>query len=468
MKQEISFFRILTRISFLVVLFLAVSQPNLSDPDPEPFFRFIKSKPPSYWLILFLSVVIILWLAHNLTKQRKIISSESPDFALEIEEAVKEARGGNGLASAPFSPTLGFLNLVGWINVKSPQKECVVIDGVKVIERTQLFFAPMRLFGKPINARRVLLNPDPLTVSEDGKTLDHYDLTLNLTVSYSVIDPTYVSSLSDPLKEFTDFVKGRIVEIIGKNEVIPLIQNETENRRELTEKISQSLPVKGHYQASVIKTDPTGDNKILEIKRKIKEETLSQEKYDLEGRNKVATAGYDLQIKQMNAEFDEVLKQKEFDRVKQLREMEANYEMLRDIFQAVAQISAVSGNASGALKEIRSLISQTSQQPMTLLINSAEKSLIEREIDSINSNREKFKFKDFEVNSNSQKADHPGSARFTFEDKIIEMNCPVNYPIDGPEIVLKAGSNSKKLNIQWFPNSNLLYALSAAINQAKL
>lgn len=468
MKKETPFLRFLLRIAFLVILFLAISQSNLSDPNPAPFFSFIKSKTPFFWISIFLIVIVIFWFTQNLTKSERMTIPGSPDFTLEIEDAVREDRGGNGLASAPFSPTLRFLNLFGWINVKSPKKECVVIDGVKVIKETEWFFAPMRLLGKPINAHRVLLNPDPLTVSEDGKTLDHYDLTLHLTLSYSVIDPIYVSSVSDPLKELTDFVKGRIVEIIGKKEVIPLIQNESDNTQELTELISQSLPVKGHYQVSVIKTDPTGDNKILEIKRKIKEETMSQEMYEKEGKNKVEVAKYELQIKQMNADFEEVIKQKDFERVKQLQEMEANYEVLRGVIQAVAQISAVHGNASAAIKEIRSLITQTKEPSTPLLINSNKKSLIEREIDSIKLSKDNFGFIDYEVKPNLQKADHPGDARFIFEDMIIEMKCPLNYPLEGPAIVLKADSTIKQLNIQWFPNSNLLYALSAALNQEKL
>ncbi len=461
MDTKLSFSRILSRLAFLTILFFAIFFPKVTSSETAPVIEFFKSRVFSGWLIALSLIVAVIWVIFR-NKQL------SPDFALEIEEEVKESRGGNGLASAPFSPTLTFFNLMGWINVKSPNKECVVIDGKKIISKTSWFFAPMRLVGKPMNARRVLLNPDPLSVSEDGKTLDHYDLTLNTTISYRVIDPVYVSSLSDPLKELTDFIKGRIVEIIGKKDLVALILNENDNRKELTETLIRSHPVFDNYSACVIKIDPTGDSKIMEIKRKINEAILDKDRVSLEGENTYLTAQYDLKVEQLKAQLQEDVKQRDFERTMQLQEMTANYEMMREAFQAVAQVCAITVNPSSAIKEIESLILNVRKQPEPILIDAPKKKLIDSELEMLESVRVSFGITDYKVNPHAEKTDQPGIARFEAKDLVIEMKCPANYPQDGPVVCLVTPSTTKNLNISWFPNSNLTYALSVGLTQAKL
>jgi len=201
MKKPMPYLKVVARVLFLGLVFWAVIAPKLSSPDPGRFLSGIKQISVATWITLFLLFLAILWLYYNLKQATFSAESQNtPDFIQSIEEAVKENNGGNGLASAPFNPTLKWFNLFGWINVKEPEKEAVVIDGIKTIKKTQLYFAPMRLLGKPLNARRVLLSPSPLVdIKANGLTSDELDLTLVITVKYSVINPAYVASLSAPL-----------------------------------------------------------------------------------------------------------------------------------------------------------------------------------------------------------------------------------------------------------------------------
>ena len=212
MYGSLSFGRIVARVVFVVALFLVLAAPQLNAPEPGPVFAELQKllKPISVlgWLLIIVAISFGIFFLDGLQSRRAVslggtsVTGNAPAVTLPISEAVNPSHGGNGLASAPFRPFLSFLTIAGWLEIKEPDKECLVIDTQYLVRRTQFYIAPMRLLGKPLTGRRVLLSPAPLNdVSAKALTKDQLELTLVVSVKYDVANPAYVASLQAPLTE---------------------------------------------------------------------------------------------------------------------------------------------------------------------------------------------------------------------------------------------------------------------------
>ena len=150
MINSIPYNKIVTRFFFVLFLLGILVGPQLFSNHPRQEFAIIQnilqSRSVWFWLLIIVGVLFILWVFSNINKMKiSEDSNELPVVRLPIGDAVKQNNGGSGLASMPFQPSLKFLNVLGWINVKDPDKECIIIDGQHTINSTKLLFAPMIL-----------------------------------------------------------------------------------------------------------------------------------------------------------------------------------------------------------------------------------------------------------------------------------------------------------------------------------
>ena len=346
MNQPISFGKSLARVSFIIILLALLSAPQLLSRHPGPIFIIVKtllvSIPILVWLSLFLFFLAVLWAATNV---RKLAGSHSNTAnaidPLSISEAVRPEKGGNGLASASYVPALNFLRTLGWLSIKDQDKECIVIDGKHVIRRTSLFFAPMLLVGKPINARRILLSPPPLEdIKATALTSDQLNLTLVVTVKYSVINPVYVASLAAPLAELTNLITGVIVERIHAHTLEDIVKDDGTLRQMLKRTISESVSIINRFRIDeVLKALPTGDERIIEIIRQTREAIQRKALHEQEGQNREIIAGTELIIKRMQAELEEEFTQKQHQREMEILRLQQQYASMQELMRAIAAVA---------------------------------------------------------------------------------------------------------------------------------
>ncbi len=471
MKKPMPYLKVVARVLFLGLVFWAVIAPKLSSPDPGRFLSGIKQISVATWITLFLLFLAILWLYYNLKQATFSAESQNtPDFIQSIEEAVKENNGGNGLASSPFNPTLKWFNLLGWINVKEPEKEAVVIDGIKTIKKTQLYFAPMRLLGKPLNARRVLLSPSPLVdIKANGLTSDELDLTLVITVKYSVINPAYVASLSAPLSELKDIITGTLIEQIHSSTLEDIVKDDGTLRLAIKAQLDTSSTIINNYKIEgVLKALPTGDERIIEIIRQTREAYQKKALLTQEGQNKVIAAGYDIEIEKAKVTLQEEIKQLQFEREKELLKLTSEFQVMQETMRSIAQIAASGVSPAAALKEIRTLFVEREQEPIQALLRHSDEPLIKIEQEQLQSISEKFGFKSFILEPYPGKNEQPGKAVIVLDDYSILLNCSPEYPSVPPTVQMKIeGISPIELIVAWFSGSNLGDAVTSAILQAR-
>lgn len=465
----------ISRTLFVVIIFFALFGQKMYSPKPGVFLSAIKNISVPIWILLIILYLAGFWLILNL----KNANSEEEQgrkqkTGLSVEEAVMEKNGGNGLASAPFDPKLPFFNLAGWINIKEFGKEAIVIDGQTTIKKTQLLFAPMRLIGRPLNARRVLLSPPPLIdINASASTKDRWDLTLVVSIKYLVLDPAYVASLSGPLAELTNKITGTLIEQIHSSNLDEIVIDDGSLRQAIKDKLNASITLKDNYYVEeILKALPTGDERIIEIIRQTREALQKAALVDQEGQNKLRAAGYDLEIKKGNALLDEEIKQRDFIRERELLKMQSEFQVMQETMRSVAQIAASGMNASSALKEIRGLFLDQQKgviQALPPAPKEEEFPLIETERKLLESISDKFSVQQIELVPDSKNESRPGKGVITLEGYTIYLDCSENYPIEPPKVQIKKDGLSKTdLVIAWYSGSNLSDAVTSAILQARL
>ena len=399
-------------------------------------------------------------------------TEQDPKEKLSISEVVKPQNGGNGLASVAYSPTLPYMGIFGWLEVKDPDKECIVVDGKYKLKRTQLFFAPMVLFGKPINARRILLSPPPLEdIKGTAITKDRLELTLLVSVKYSITNPVYIASLSAPLSELNNLITGVIVEQIHAHTLEDIVIDDGTLRSMLEKRISESSSIKNNFKIDeVLKAIPTGDERIIEIIRQTKEATQKQALIEQEGQNRVKMANFDIDIKKKEAQLKEDYDQKQHNREMEMLRMQQEYESVREIMRAIAQVVASGVNPAPAVREIRSILSQTRAEPSPKLPKVVVEitDLIHKEQNNLESVQSKLGYKSFEIQPCEEKIDQPGCVTIQLDNYSVKIDCTSEYPDVAPQVFIQRDSgNTSNVTIPWYAGSNLVDAATAAVMQER-
>jgi hypothetical protein len=475
MNKSITFGRILSRIVFILLILILVSTPRLRSTDPGPVFSQIRtllsSIPIPVWILFFAISIFLLWV---ITRRSKLDESgtieRDPKEKLSISEVVMPKNGGNGLTSVAYSPTLPFLGILGWVEVKDPDKECIVIDGKHKLGRTQLYFSPMILFGKPINARRILLAPPPLEdIKATALTNDQLELTLVVSVKYSISNPIYVASLSAPLSELNNLITGVIVEQIHTHSLEDIVKDDGSLRSMLEKKISESNSIKNNFKIDeVLKALPTGDERIIEIIRQTREAIKKGALIKQEGENKTIVAGYDITIKKREAELKDEFEQRQHGREMEMLRMQNQFEAMREVMRAIAQVAASGVNPAPAIREIRSILNQTQSEPEKVLPKTTTETidLIQRETKNLEVVQSKIGYKSFKIEPSVEKTDQPGSALIEFDDYSVKIDCSDEYPEAAPEVFIQTEmGDSTSITIPWFIGNNLVDVVTSVAMQ---
>lgn len=479
MSQPITFGKLLGRIIFVILILGMLSAPQLLSDNPDPIFARVRSLLTSVslpvWFVIIAVFLAVLWVITNLQKATSAqTGDQSPAEAMVIVEAVKSQHGGNGLATVSYTPSLKFMRILGWLAVRDPDKECIVIDGKHVIKSTQLYFAPMLLIGKPVTARRILLSPTPLEdIKATALTSDQLELTLVVSVKYSVSDPAYVASLSAPISELTNLITGVIVELIHGHTLEDIIKDDGTLRQMLKQKLGESITIKNFFKIDeVLKALPTGDERIIEIIRKTREAIQTQALIEQEGENKVRAADFDLAIKKAEARLKEEFDQRQHKREMEMLHMQQEYEAVRELMRTIAQVAASGVNPGPAIKEIRAILSQTKSESTPALpktVSEQPTNLILTEQRNIECVQEKIGFKSFEIKPYAGKPDQPGSVVVQFNDFTLLIDCTDEYPAIAPQVAIQTSQGSTfNITVPWYVGSNLIDVITAAAMQARI
>lgn len=479
MNQPINFGRLLGRIFFVVLILGMLSAPQLLSDHPRIVFARVRSLlasvPLPAWFIIVAVFLAVLWIITNLQKAANTQTrDQSPAETMVIVDAVKSQHGGNGLATIAYNPSLKFMRILGWLAVRDPDKECIVIDGRHVIRRTRLFFAPMLLVGKPINARRILLSPAPMEdIKATALTSDQLELTLVVSIKYYVSNPVYVASLSAPLSELTNLMVGVVVELIHGHTLEDIVKDDGTLRQMLKDKLGESITIKNFFRIEeVLKALPTGDERIIEIIRKTREALQKQALIDQEGQNKARAADFDLTIEKAKVQLKDEFDQRQHGREMEMLRMQQEYEAVRELMRTIAQVAASGVNPGPALKEIRSILSQTKSESAPALPKTvSEKSidLFHTEQKNIECIQEKIGFKSFEIQPLSGNPSQPGSVTVQFNDFTLLIDCTTEYPAVAPLVILKTNQgNTSNVIVPWFAGSNLIDVITTAAMQARI
>jgi hypothetical protein len=483
MNEPLPFRRVVARTAFVLLLLYIVAAPQLRSDNPGPGFDTVADWTTSMslldWLLIGFAILALLAVFTTISRlryQNKMTATQverNPAADRPISEAVKATLGGNGLASEPVEPYLAFFDLAGWIQIKEPDKECLVIDAKYVIRNTRLYAAPLRLLGKPISARRVLLSPAPLNdVSAEALTADHLNLTLKVSVKYTVADPAYVAGLEDPLSELNNLLTGASAEYIRSQTLEGIVRDDGTLRRDLKRRMEESETIRSRYHViEVLKALPTGDERMIEIIRQTREAIQRQALVEQESKNLQVAADYELAARRAREELRDEFEQRQHVRDLELNHLHNQFELQREVMRSIAAIAASGINPTAAIREIRSLVLEDRREELDALPNDVV--ITDEQIDVERRSLERIQtalaIRQFALEPVPGSPGKPASARIDLDDFSVLINCPIGYPSQEPSVRIRLGENGETpIIVPWREGSNLADATTAAVMQARI
>jgi hypothetical protein len=476
--QKVTFPRLILRILFVAGLVALLSAPQLLSETPSSFFEtvgdFLRGLTWWQWAILFLVIAGLAWLLTIPSRQGGGGAAEAAAARLPISEAVDPANGGNGLVTAPYSPILRRFGLMGWVEIKDAGKECVVLDGRRVLRQTTLLAAPSRLIGRPISARRVLLQPAPLTdVSAASTTADKLNLTMVVSAKYEVLDPIYTASLQAPLKELADLLAGAVRNYVPSESLESILLNEGQLNECMRERISESPTIAGKYRiVEILKAMPTGDQRIIEIINQTREAIQRRALIEQEGENRKLAAEADLAIQQKFKEQEDQFMAREHERQLEIVRLKDAGETQRQMLQMIGAIAAAGvvdlPRAIEALSHIRGIYAGSVQLPAPSQ-STASLPAVDAERRALAEISGDLGIRSFTVEPRVDDPSQPGSAWLGFDNYNVLVDCPEGYPSAAPIIRVQTGTSSpERLGIPWVPGYRIANAIISSAAQLPL
>jgi hypothetical protein len=101
---------------------------------------------------------------------------------------------------------------------------------------------------------------------------------------------------------------------------------------------------------------PTGDERIIELIRKIREETSRRDLIEQQGINELVRAEYERCIEREKAELQDEFVSRQHERDLEMQRIQLEAQTLREVMEMVAQIAGSGVNPAGAIEEIRKLL----------------------------------------------------------------------------------------------------------------
>lgn len=476
MERKVDYTVAVVRMVFVVLLLLVMAAPQLLAEEPSKDFAKIRvlleTTPLVTWLIIgaaaFVGLVAIQFARTLRSRSTKPVSAALR--RLPIEEAVLAQHKGNGLASDMFPLELPWLGIAGWLQIE-PGKECIVIDGKRVIRQTQICFTPLRFIGKPIYARRVLLQPAALTdLSAKGQTSDQFALTLVTTVKYTVTNPVYVATQQAPITQLVELISGRIAEYV-RSDTLENIFSDSEGtiRKKLKVQMESSPSVRGYYSiAEVLKALPTGDERVIELIRKIRFETNRSGLIEQEGANALAEAEYKQQIKRREEELRDEFARRQHERDLEMKQMTLQFQVLQEVVSMVGQVASSGVNPAGTIEEIRKLLQSSTTIREIPRISVSEQSLLTQERQILERHQAALGITSIAIGARPDKPTAPGQAEIVFPEFTLFVECSGDYPQQCPSAYVQLnGGNRLDLIIPWQAGNHLLEVAATAKMRVK-
>jgi hypothetical protein len=472
----LTFGRAVLRTAFVLLLMCGMTYPQLNAESPSPFFAQIRdsaqSLPMWVWAAACGAWVVVLWLVTHIVNHRPSAKSVSTSAAtIAIGDAVKSTSGGNGLASAAFTPALAWLGIAGWVEITSPGMECVVVDGRQVMRKTQLLIAPSHWLGRPINARRILLQPAPLDVEAKALTRDQLELTLKVSVKYTVKNPTYIASVQAPLSELENLVIGVAAEHIRAETLESIVTDDGALRQALRLRLENAPSLKGRFTfIEVLKALPTGDERMIEIIRQTQEVIAKREYVEEMGRNRVAEAKVQQEIERLQADLQEEKAQRDHARIMESATAQNDTTIRIEVIRAMAQAASSGLGNAEALRIFSQLVRGPNYQTAAQLAAASPKSegLIASERRALEGLRDQLGIVNIELQSDPSNVGRPKNARITFPKFDVLMDCPTEYPKKAPSVKLHTTEGaSHDIVVPWGGDSDLASATASAWMQAQ-
>lgn len=256
---------------------------------------------------------------------------------MDIKQAVLPPNG-NGLATVAFTPRWGFLSVFGWKHVEEGV-EAWVCDG-EVLPSTTIARDLRHIIGHKQFVRRVILHPEPLRVEATAKTSDLLDITLEVSIAYSVVDAVYVAATSEPLVELQEAARGVIMEFAPSHTLLELIQDDSgDTRRALQDRLNKSTVFSGHYAIEeVLSVAPKGDSRLIDIATETRLAEAAAALIEQEGLNQQIAASHELQIEQERLEQEDEFKQRDHERLLESERLKEQGATARAALEAVGQL----------------------------------------------------------------------------------------------------------------------------------
>jgi hypothetical protein len=348
------------------------------------------------------------------------------------------------------------------------------------VDKTRLTTELLRVIGRRRFLRRVMLQPAPLTdVSAKALTSDQLEMTLVVSVKYTVTDPAHVASLQDPVAELTGALEGIVAEYIRAKRCGDIVSDVGGLRQELQYHLQKSPVFESYYKVdAVLKVLPTGDDRLFEIERQKRIELGRQVLVELEGENRERAAAYDQRIAARTAQLQDGLAQREHERQMEMRRAELQAQNDQALIQAISQVAAAGMDPSQVLTPLvgRGQQASRSERSPQMLDPGAspqqppsqpreDSSRAETERTALASIRANGQIRSFEVYGSP---DHLDGATVQTSDYEIVLGCPKGYPRQAPEVQVRYPSGRTfEPKLLWIPgvSSSLAQAVASIIPQ---
>ncbi len=263
---------------------------------------------------------------------------------------VVKLSGGNGLASPTFEIPAEFFGIFSWQYVEEGT-EALIIDG-QIIQRADPVVNLLSFFRRKYG-RRVLLRPAPLIdLSANALTSDQMALTLTVSVNYAVCNAQQVAAMERPIETIRQLVIGTVAEHIRTDTLLNILSDNGVLRNELCERLNHAPSIREIFNVvEVLKALPTGDERLIELGRKVREAEMRQPLIDLEGRNQTAAYAYDHQISMLKAHLDDQVRASEHQRDMQRRQTELDAQNFQSMAASIA-LAASTGADPARVAEV--------------------------------------------------------------------------------------------------------------------
>lgn len=360
-------------------------------------------------------------------------------------DQVVQLPGGNGLASPAFQAPLNFLGIYGWQHVEQGV-EALVCDG-EVITKTRFSSDWLSAVGRRRYLRRVLLQPAPLQgIKATALTRDKFNVTLTVSVKYTVGDPVHVASLQDPITEISGALIGCASELARSMTLEGILGDTGEMRHDLQQRLGSEPGLAGWYHiVQVLSITAQGDERVLEVDRQRRVVEGERGLVNARGENDLIAAQYAAQITAGQARIEEMRADRAHAREMEKLTAEFAAQGQQALFAALGSVAAA-GMDPGRLAEVfRSTPQIAAGQPAMAarkaLPDGAELREDPARTDPVE--RERALLASIQTSGHIQSFDVFGSGG-NLEGVIVQtgryevvMTCPTDYPSVPPEALVR-------------------------------